>query len=911
MMLRLPVLSDFRRIAGILVALAALMLAPDAHARSLKLSVSPSHVPAGGRVVVGVRGADHRCLLRSPLSAAPVAVGRHATLIVRKSAKPRAITLRLTCGRRRARARLTITRPIAATGGTATATAPRIGSAPAPVDQLIGGGRGAGSYPDGDAVGCGAKYGQYSWCKNDWWISGRGFGYRNCTDFVAWYEGLTWSSFGFPRGVGDAKDWKAYAARAGLTVEAAPTVGDIAWWGSRPGSTYGHVAVVTGVNGDGSVAVDQYNRKGDGNFLHESGTRADAYLHNPANHGAPGGAQPPAGGPSPTGVATQAGVTAGLDGTHFESFVGNDGVLRLSHWTGSAWQTDNFGARVASGSSPSAYLAPGGAHFVYYVGDDGALRIAHWTGSRWQTDDLSQGVLGGTSPSAYLGTDGTHFVAFVGNDGVLRLSHWTGAIWQTDNLSQGVLGGTSPSAYLGPGGTHFILFEGNDHVMRLSHWTGTEWRTDNFGVASRSGSSPSGYVTPDGTHLFAFVGADGALRIAHFTGSAWQIDDLGQGVLAGTSPSAYAGPGGTHFVLLRRHRRQHPPVALDRQRVADRRPGPARARGTAPAPTSARPGRTSCTTSASTGTSACRTGPAPSGRPTTWARGRWQERVRAPTSAEATVFSTPAITLQRLGIAAVPSSGAGRPQRPQPRVDGREVAVAHRSRREEAVAVDAAEVGDLAAAGQARAALALGQVAVAARAAQPLRRRTPCRPAATGSAPRASAVSSRGAPPRSGPSARRRRPRRHRRRSSARRGTPGPPRRPRPAPPARARPSGGAPARRGGARGTSRPPTATPATATAIPSQKCALPIRKCCPRSVVCAWPQTSSPVAPAAAIAGQRGAQRPRLGPRHRRASAPGAAQEVQDREQRDRDHGQMGGRAVQLGEMRHRRRTLRPRT
>ena len=41
---------------------------------------------------------------------------------------------------------------------------------------------------------------------------------------------------------------------------------------------------------------------------------------------------------------------------HYVYFTGNDGNLRVSHWTGTLWQTDNFGFGARSGTSPSAYL---------------------------------------------------------------------------------------------------------------------------------------------------------------------------------------------------------------------------------------------------------------------------------------------------------------------------------------------------------------------------------------------------------------------------------------------------------------------------------------------------------------------------------------------------------------------------
>lgn len=234
---------------------------------------------------------------------------------------------------------------------------------------------------------------------------------------------------------------------------------------------------------------------------------------------------------------------------HFTYFVGADGNLRVSHWTGSGWQHDNLQQGVLAGTNPSAYEAANGQHHVYFVGNDGILRLILWTGTFWRTDNLGQAVAAGTSPSAYQAPNGQHFVYFVGNDGTLRVSHWTGTAWQHDNLFQGVLNGTNPSAYVAPSGQHHVVFIGNDHVLRMSLWTGTTWRTDNLGQLAAAGSSPSAYIT-GGRHFIYFVGSDGTLRVSQFTGTTWQHDNLFQGVSAGTSPSAYATSKGQHHVYF-------------------------------------------------------------------------------------------------------------------------------------------------------------------------------------------------------------------------------------------------------------------------------------------------------------------------------------------------------------------------
>jgi surface antigen len=78
------------------------------------------------------------------------------------------------------------------------------------------------------------------------------YGYRNCTDYVAWkvhqVEGVT-----LPKGMGDARDWGGYFAGRGNPPTGTPSVGAIAW---EVGGD--HVAFVEAVNGN-AVTVAEYN----------------------------------------------------------------------------------------------------------------------------------------------------------------------------------------------------------------------------------------------------------------------------------------------------------------------------------------------------------------------------------------------------------------------------------------------------------------------------------------------------------------------------------------------------------------------------------------------------------------------------------------------------------------------------
>ena len=118
-------------------------------------------------------------------------------------------------------------------------------------------------------------------------VSPMGFNYRNCTDFVAWrlneHLGTTampyafsWWTFVGSSGDGNAIGWKQDALNHGFLVDAKPQVGSVAWWGNAP---FGHVAMVTAVNGDGSVNVEEYNATKAYGWDVRQGLRAEAYLH--------------------------------------------------------------------------------------------------------------------------------------------------------------------------------------------------------------------------------------------------------------------------------------------------------------------------------------------------------------------------------------------------------------------------------------------------------------------------------------------------------------------------------------------------------------------------------------------------------------------------------------------------------
>jgi surface antigen len=124
-----------------------------------------------------------------------------------------------------------------------------------------------GGYPDADAVDCSASYGVYSWCKNNWWLSGRGYAYRNCTDWAAFRE-TQLTGVAVPHDLGNANTWDDNARNHSFTVDTVPEPGDVS---QVDGGSFGHVGTIEGVSRDSqgrvtAITVSEYNLAGTGEY---------------------------------------------------------------------------------------------------------------------------------------------------------------------------------------------------------------------------------------------------------------------------------------------------------------------------------------------------------------------------------------------------------------------------------------------------------------------------------------------------------------------------------------------------------------------------------------------------------------------------------------------------------------------
>ena len=83
--------------------------------------------------------------------------------------------------------------------------------------------------------------------------------HRQCTSFAA-FRLVEANGFQDVRDYGNANQWAANAKKRGYKVDKTPALGSIAWWDSNAGeaSAYGHVAWVSGINGN-YVEIEDYN----------------------------------------------------------------------------------------------------------------------------------------------------------------------------------------------------------------------------------------------------------------------------------------------------------------------------------------------------------------------------------------------------------------------------------------------------------------------------------------------------------------------------------------------------------------------------------------------------------------------------------------------------------------------------
>ncbi|WP_143448496.1 CHAP domain-containing protein [Kineosporia sp. A_224] len=146
------------------------------------------------------------------------------------------------------------------------------------------------NYPSRSLPDCSFQFGVYSWCAGTpgangkypagAWASGRGYAYRNCTDWASFH---LQDYYGVPdsvvRGLQNGGQWATGAkARGGYLVNKTPAVGAAVVRAATYNpdgtlKTFGHVAVIDAVNPDKTTfTISQYNGAGTGKYSTATGT---------------------------------------------------------------------------------------------------------------------------------------------------------------------------------------------------------------------------------------------------------------------------------------------------------------------------------------------------------------------------------------------------------------------------------------------------------------------------------------------------------------------------------------------------------------------------------------------------------------------------------------------------------------
>jgi len=303
-----------------------------------------------------------------------------------------------------------------------------------------------GGYPDASMPCEHSPYktaGVGYWCKNyDWGpvhtesyndpseISGRGYAYRNCTDFVAWKIADVFG-VAIPHNWGNAEHWDTAAKNAGYEVGTTPHVGDIAVWDTEAGGGYGHVAYVYALV-DGIPKLAEYNKKADGNYTDDRLAGADHYIHigtipssQPVDTDGDGITDNNDQCPTKVGPASNGGCP--IPQPTFHVYTGTStGTLHETYWGGG--YSLNTGLQATFSSAVTAITSattPDGVNHIYSGTAAGTLHETYWGGGNvlttWQLANIGSTITG-VSPQRT--SDGTMHIFSGTSTGVIKETYW-------------------------------------------------------------------------------------------------------------------------------------------------------------------------------------------------------------------------------------------------------------------------------------------------------------------------------------------------------------------------------------------------------------------------------------------------------------------------------------------------------
>ncbi len=354
-------------------------------------------------------------------------------------------------------------------------------------------------YPDSDARDYDVS--TYTWWKdengngiadvtpsetdNDESMSSRGYGYRNCTDGVAYWVGkyLTLNVAGW----GNAKNWDNAAPQADVISGTTTTniePGDIAQ--SDDGS-FGHVGFVTTVtkNVDGTVqsfATAELNKSGIGEYstnTYSARNAANKFSRGGSNqwdhfidlNGSGKGLNNEDLNNSSSGSTGSKPAPILFNNTLNIFTRGGDGQIYTQYWTGTQWT--GYSSLGGNMISNPAVIVNGNALNIFAIGQDGRVYTQFFNGTGWSgwSSLGSQQMQGDVSVIKY----GTELDVFaLGTD-----SHPYKDTWQPasgwggfSSLGNYMAGTLSPVQY---GSELDVISRGGDNQIYKDTWNGIAW----------------------------------------------------------------------------------------------------------------------------------------------------------------------------------------------------------------------------------------------------------------------------------------------------------------------------------------------------------------------------------------------------------------------------------------------------
>lgn len=305
--------------------------------------------------------------------------------------------------------------------------------------------------------------------------STRGYGYRNCTDWVAWrVSDLSSGSITVPKGLGDAKDW--YANSPTSEQKSTPAAGDIA---VSTSGTYGHVALVESVSADGTqMTVSEYNHDENGGPDQRSMNVAGSEFTEFIDLGVqiPTATPTPTPSPTPTIQGVQHIYSGTVDGRLYETYWGG----------GNALTTGELADDGAPVTAITEQTTSDGVNHVYSGTDTGAIYETYWGGGNslttWQVANVGAAV---TSLSSLETADGVEHVYSGTASDTINETYWgpgnSLTTWQVANIGTPVTGIASDMTPAD--GVEHVFTSGADGSLHESYWGGgnslTTWQITN------------------------------------------------------------------------------------------------------------------------------------------------------------------------------------------------------------------------------------------------------------------------------------------------------------------------------------------------------------------------------------------------------------------------------------------------